>query len=223
MESSRIWKILVSHYEGELQSPRLMQTESSFVYDPRPGYDFCYTPKNLLLHGALSFDFARESILRPLFQLSKFSRSPELLTTPLQAYDNVTSKAAIRNTMDWHEKTLDQLFWRGSSTGDSYSKVKHGKDANWRLSHRPRLHLLAQDGTGTAKVLVERNDGWVAETWSREKLNEAYLDVGLTGKPHQVSRGRNKLIDTAVQRQGRNMCRDAGRDHFQGQDWSRDV
>jgi len=171
-----------------------MQTESSFVYDPRPGYDFCYTPKNLLLHGALSFDFARESILRPLFQLSKFSRSPELLTTPLQAYDNVTSKAAIRNTMDWHEKTLDQLFWRGSSTGDSYSKIKHGKAANWRLSHRPRLHLLAQNGTGTAKVLVERNDGWVAETWSREKLNGAYLDVGLTGKPHQVSRGRNSLM-----------------------------
>jgi hypothetical protein len=171
-----------------------MPTESSFVYDPRPGYDFCYTPKNLLLHGALSFDFARESILRPLFQLSKFSRSPELLTTPLQAYDNVTSKAAIRNTMEWHEKTLNKLFWRGSSTGDSYSKIKHGKVADWRTSHRPRLHLLAQDGTGTAKVLVERNDGWVAETWSRETLNEAYLDVGLTGKPHQVSRSHSNLL-----------------------------
>jgi hypothetical protein len=101
--------------------------------------------------------------------------------------------------MEWHEKTLDKLFWRGSSTGDSYAKIKHGKVADWRTSHRPRLHLLAQDGTGTAKVLVERNDGWVAETWSRETLNEAYLDVGLTGKPHQVSPGRNR-VDTTVQR-----------------------
>jgi hypothetical protein len=126
-------------------------------------------------------------MLRPIFQLSKFSRNPEFVTTPLQAYDNITSAAAIINTKAWDEKSLDKLFWRGSSTGDSYSKKKNG---DWRRSHRPRLHLMAQYGNGTAEVLVERNDGWVTETWSRQRLNEAYLDIGLTGKPHQVSRGR---------------------------------
>lgn len=154
------------------------------MYDPAPGYDFCYTPENLRLHGALSFDFTRETILRPIFQLSKFARNPEFLTTPLQAYENVTSEAARKKTMKWEDKTVDKLFWRGSSTGDSYAKKKNG---DWRRSHRPRLHLMAQNGQGSDEVYVQRGRQWERESWEKGKLNEVYLDVGLTGKPHQVS------------------------------------
>lgn len=188
----------VSLLKQELRSrrrPQLTHVEPGFVYDPRPGYDFCYTPKNLLYHGGLSFDFARETVLRPIFQLSKFSRNPEFVTTPLQAYENVTSVAAKQKTMDWGEKTLSKLFWRGSSTGDSYAKKKNG---DWRRSHRPRLHLLAQNGNGTDQVLVERSQGWVSETWGREQLNEAYLDIGLIGGPHQVGTAQRYTLTASA-------------------------
>ena len=154
------------------------------MYDPRPGYDFCGTPELLKLHGSLSFDFARETMLRPIFQLSKFTGNPEFLTTPLQAYENHTSSAASEKTLPWEAKTINKLFWRGSSTGDSYS---HANNRDWRRSHRPRLHLMAQNGGGDKRIYVERGLVWVPEQWDGDKLNEVYLDIGLTGRPHQVS------------------------------------
>jgi hypothetical protein len=153
------------------------------VYDPRPTFDFCANPSLLQQHGSLSFDFVRETMLRPIFQLSKFSRNPEFLTTPLEAYENATSKSAMEKYTPWEGKTENKLFWRGSSTGDSYSKRKN---YDWRNSHRPRLHLMAQATEGDEKVWVERGKDWELEAWNQGKLNEKYLDVGLAGKPHQV-------------------------------------
>ncbi|GFZ45441.1 hypothetical protein JCM24511_03167 [Saitozyma sp. JCM 24511] len=156
--------------------------ETTFVYDPRPTFDFCTNPSLLQQHGSLSFDFARETMLRPIFQLSKFVRNPEFLTTPLEAYENATSKSAMEKYTPWEGKTENKLFWRGSSTGDSYSKRKN---YDWRNSHRQRLHLMAQATEGDQKVWVERGKDWELEAWNQGKLNEKYLDVGLAGKPHQ--------------------------------------
>jgi len=162
----------------------LIGVEATFVDDPRPGYDYCDAPDNLKLHGALSFDFARETMLRPIFQLSKFARNPEFLTTPLQAFENHTTKAAREKTMPWEEKTVNKLFWRGTSTGDSFSKANK---RDWRKSHRPRLHLFAQNSKGNEQVYVQRGQSWELESWDGGKLNEMYLDIGLIGGPRQVS------------------------------------
>ena len=158
--------------------------ETSFVYDCRPGYDFCVTPRNLRLHGSLSFNFARENTLTPVFQLSKFSRCPNILTTPLQAYENVTTLEDMGDYLPWGQKTIDKLFWRGSTTGDSYTKSKKG--LSWKDSHRPRMHLMCQTTVGSSDVWVQRKR-WTKETWSNEVLNSRYMDVGLAGKVHQVS------------------------------------
>lgn len=166
-------------------------TEMSFIYDPLPTYDFCSNPSLLKLHGSLSFDFCRETVLRPIFQLSKFVRNPEFLTTPLEAYDNFTSAEGRKKYVPWEQKSISKLFWRGSTTGDSYSKRK---DYTWHQSHRPRLALMTQDGqVGEKQIWVKargRTDGgaWNKESWSINRLNEAYMDIGLTGGPHQCKK-----------------------------------
>ena len=45
---------------------------------------------------------------------------------------------------------------------------------------------MAQNTTGSKDVWVKRNGEWVQESWSSKRLNEAYMDIGLVGKPHQV-------------------------------------
>lgn len=69
--------------------------------------------------------------------------------------------------------------------------MTHSKKTQWRLSQRHRLHRFAQDKSdATATVLVDRGGnegGVVSETWRVKDLNAAWLDVGLSGKPNQVS------------------------------------
>ncbi|WVN88726.1 uncharacterized protein L203_103939 [Cryptococcus depauperatus CBS 7841] len=161
--------------------------ETSFIYDPFLTFDFCYNPDLLHNHGALSWNFVRETMLRPIFQLSKFSRNPEFLTTPLEAYENFISVSAQKKYSPWNEKTINKLFWRGSSTGDSYSK-RSNTNYTWRESHRPRLALKTQAQTGEENVWVRRGYAWEKESWPLAKLNEAYMDVGLTGGPHQCKK-----------------------------------
>ncbi|WWD18275.1 hypothetical protein CI109_102725 [Kwoniella shandongensis] len=161
--------------------------ETTFIYDPLETYDFCYNPDLIDQHGALSFDFARDTMLRPIFQLSKFVQNPEFLTTPLEAYENHTSPSAQKKFVPWEEKSISKLFWRGSTTGDSYSK-RSNSDYTWHQSHRPRLALMTQATEGHRDVWVRRWNAWEKESWGIAKLNEAYMDIGLTGGPHQCKK-----------------------------------
>jgi len=158
---------------------------TTFIHDPRQTFDFCHNPSLPKTHGALSYPDAKDSILRPIFRLSKLSTNPEFLITPLEGYDSAFSPIALKSYTPWDGKTENKLFWRGTATGDFYGK-REGYD--WRRTHRPALHFLAQNGEGVEEVWVETEKCWERETWKRRELNEKYLDVGLTGKPHQVSR-----------------------------------
>ena len=165
------------------------EEETTFIHDPRPTYDFCENPSLLSESGLLSINQARETVLRPFFQLSKFSRNAELLTTPLDAYINHTSDLGISQYTPWEEKSIQKVFWRGSSTGDSYS-ARRGYD--WRESHRPRLHLIAQSNSSEkVEIWVKKGSTggsggggggfWEREKWRIGDLNRFWLDVGLTG------------------------------------------
>ncbi|WVQ80599.1 hypothetical protein IAT38_002704 [Cryptococcus sp. DSM 104549] len=182
---SRGWNRGVAKRDGT--EVEVVEKETTFIADPLRTYDYCENPELLDLHGSLSFDFVRETVLRPIFQLSKFVRNPEFLTTPLEAYENFTSAAAQKKHAPWAEKTIDKLFWRGSSTGDSYSK-RSNSDYTWRQSHRPRLALKTQATEGTERVWVQRGKAWEHEEWGVGELNEKYMDVGLTGVPHQCKK-----------------------------------
>ncbi|KAJ9107286.1 hypothetical protein QFC21_000733 [Naganishia friedmannii] len=159
----------------------------AFVKDVRPGFDWCENPEIKKMHGTMSYDFARQTVLRPIFVLSKFMANNEFLFPPMEAYENATDLAAIKKFKPWSEKTINKLFWRGTSTGDSYSKRKGDPTYNWRSQHRTRLALMAQNKTGEAEVWVNRHGTWEPEYWNVQKLNDAYLDIGLTGKPHQCN------------------------------------
>jgi len=160
-------------------------TEVTFIHDPSATYDFCSNPSHLQTHGSFSFDFARQSKLRPLFQWSKQLRSSDILATPLEAYMNHTSSRVTNQFVPWNSKTHNKVFWRGSSTGDAYTKNKNTK-GTWRASHRPRLALMAQAKEGLGSIWVKRGTEWRLEEWTKKRLNEEYLDLGLTGHPHQV-------------------------------------
>lgn len=134
----------------------------------------------------MSFDFPRDTVLRPIFVLSKHMRNNEFLFPPMEAYENATSPDALKKYKPWEEKTINKIFWRGTSTGDSYSKRKSDPNYDWRRQHRPRLHLMAQNDEGDREVWLQRGREWVPESWGIKKLNDVYLDIGLTGKPHQV-------------------------------------
>jgi hypothetical protein len=105
----------------------------------------------------------------------------------LEAYENHTSPHAINQYTPWDQKTTNKVFWRGSGTGDAYTKSKNTK-GTWRDSHRPRLALMAQAKEGLGSIWVKRGKEWKLEEWTKKRLNQEYLDIGLTGKPHQVSR-----------------------------------
>jgi len=155
--------------------------EATFIHDTRTTYDICQNPSHLQQHGSYSFDFARRSHLRPLFQWSKQYRNSDILSTPLEAYSNTSTY------IPWDQKTDKRIFWRGSPTGDSYRKGKHTDDlGGWRMSHRPRLALMAQETEGKTKVWVQRGNVWRLEEWDRGVLNQEYLDIGLTGNSRQV-------------------------------------
>jgi hypothetical protein len=159
--------------------------EATFIHDPAATYDFCSNPSHLQTHGSFSFNFARQSKLRPLFQWSKQFRSADILTTPLEAYMNHTFPYVANQYTPWDSKTHNKVFWRGSSTGDAYTKNKNTK-GTWRTSHRPRLALMAQSKEGLERIWVKRGTEWRLEEWTKKRLNEEYLDIGLTGHPHQV-------------------------------------
>lgn len=157
----------------------------TFIHNHNATFDFCYSPDLINQHGALSFQVERDTMLRPIFQLSKFSRNPEFLITPLDAYENATDHAKQADSLTWDQKTENKLLWRGTTTGDSYSKRK-GYD--WHRSHRPRLVLMANAKKGERDVWVQKNGVWKKQRYSLAELNEKWMDIAITNDPHQCNK-----------------------------------
>ena len=128
------------------------------------------------------------SVLRPLFVLSKYSNNAEILADPQQAFKNLSTIESEFHP--WEEKDLDQVFWRGSSTGG------FNNQRPWQESHRMRLHLMINGQKGREDELKEKtrevmmpdgNGGFELVTMDEATLSESYMDVGLSGKALQVS------------------------------------
>ncbi|WOO79458.1 Beta-1,2-xylosyltransferase 1 [Vanrija pseudolonga] len=187
-EDSPARQLTNSAYEGlkEGKFDPVPRTETTFMFDPAGSMDYCNYPQLLKLHGAFTFPFRRGTQLRPLLHLSKLYQNGDMMITPLEAYWNHTSALGVGQTSDWSEKTIDKLFWRGSTTGDAYTQPKDGRPAfDWRLSHRPRLHFFANREDGETSVWVERDNQLLPEEWSNQQLNKKYFDIKLSGRPHQ--------------------------------------
>lgn len=127
------------------------------------------------------------SFLRPLVVLSKYSNNAEILAVPLQAFKNLSTIESEFHP--WEEKDIDRVFWRGSSTGGFNTQRP------WQDSHRMRLHLMINGQKGREDELKEKmrevmmpdgKGGFELVTLDEATLSESYLDIGLSGEPHQV-------------------------------------
>ena len=69
--------------------------------------------------------------LWPLFSHSKMPLFSDILITPLEQY-----YYEVGHDVEWKEKPLHRLLWRGSTTGSRYNR-----ETLWRPSQRSRLNL----------------------------------------------------------------------------------
>ena len=167
----------------------MFTSDPNFIHSHTPTFDFCAHPSLLLSHGGLSTDSAKGSFLRPMLQMSKYLRNPELLATPLDAYTNYTGPNDKENPyLHWGRKTIGKVQWRGLSTGDLFMDRE---DFNWHNSHRIRLHALGEAGKDGSdeglRVLVKEGRRWMEREYALGELSNAYLDVALVDGPRQVS------------------------------------
>lgn len=137
--------------------------------------NFCQNPSLLRNHGAFLWDELRNSRLSPFFVVSKLQIGGEILMPALVGIHD----RKVGATLPWANRT-STVLWRGSTTGSHYYKQ------NWRESHRVRLHEIANRKEGEISVLVaDSTTGVDLKNYNVSVLNEAYLDVGLVGKPVQ--------------------------------------
>ncbi|KAL7410810.1 hypothetical protein BDY24DRAFT_398543 [Mrakia frigida] len=134
----------------------------SFIRDHLKSFDFCHNPSLIPYHGAYSNDHPRDPTLNPQFVLSKFLHSNQILVTPLDAFSEYSP------TVPWDEKKINQILWRGSTTGDEFSNR-----TNWRNSHRIRLYSVTNTIEGNVDVLVESRNHF----WSRTEVSRKRFDV----------------------------------------------
>ncbi|KAL7417282.1 hypothetical protein BDY24DRAFT_412029 [Mrakia frigida] len=162
--------VVLSLDEGSDEAPK--KAPVAFIRDPLKSFDFCRNPSLINFHGTYSHNQPRSPRLDPQLVLSKYVQSNQILMTPLEAFQNVTIR------IPWEDKSIDKIFWRGSTTGDSFSKRD---DYNWRNSHRIRLHALANARRGHTDVLIESPSRRIAMKRVQVRdLNEHLMDVGIS-------------------------------------------
>ncbi|CAE6415310.1 unnamed protein product [Rhizoctonia solani] len=159
----------ISSYPSALPEQNLHT--HTFISDHRRSMSFCANPTMLnnpaKRHGYFAYDVPHQRIASPLFVQSQPEAGGALLHPALQSY-------------------ILFLFWRGRTTGEFFNKAH-----DWRFSHRIRIHTLTTPGgnltdpnvTSQVEVLVEDGpDGGVRpQAYSRDVLNEKYMDVSLIG------------------------------------------
>ncbi|KAL7423911.1 hypothetical protein Q5752_001496 [Cryptotrichosporon argae] len=162
--------------------------QTSFIADFNRASDICYNPQNIDMHvSTINQGHVAAVELHPVVATCRTARNSDIVGVPLDAvWDKVSY-------VPWEQKTRNQIFWRGSTTGSF-----HSKKLPWRQSQRERLHFFANNNSDAeVDVLVDRNGKLGLEPWSRATLNEAWMDIGLAGQPTQCSRSDGSCDDMA--------------------------
>ncbi|CAE6452587.1 unnamed protein product [Rhizoctonia solani] len=183
----------------------------TFISDHRRSMSFCANPTMLnnpaKRHGYFAYDVPHQRMASPLFVQSQPEAGGALLHPALQSYMSAEKyHARFGSIMPWQNRSekvfwrgrtttsgtselhnrSEKVFWRGRTTGEFFNKAH-----DWRFSHRIRIHTLTTPGgnltdpnvTSEVEVLVEDGpDGGVRpQAYSRDALNEKYMDVSLIG------------------------------------------
>lgn len=158
----------------------------AFIHDHVATMDFCEFPQLKRLHGALCID--REdrspSTLKPWLVHSKLPGDASFLIPPIEGFSNLTD-TNIPSLGRWEDKLDPRVHWRGSTTGGISTQ------ADWRDSHRYRLHLLFNGRKGNDTEWQEKEmdvmipdgrGGYQRVSRQAPHLAQAYGDVKLAGK-----------------------------------------
>ena len=181
--------------KGEVEELR----GDTFISSHVTAMDICQHPSYLENHGNFIEEKTSESHpqphtkLYPIFVQSKTMLNGDIPATPIGRDGR---RDDIGNDPAWNTKS-NKLYWRGLATGLQHNK-KGG--ANWRNSHRERLHQLANDRTGgTADVLLPVGSTGEAdlEVMPKRELGQFYMDVKLADGPWQCDGGDGTCSEMA--------------------------
>merc|ERR1711939_1096234 len=142
--------------------------------------DLCAHPERQPIHGFHAWEGPRPGLLYPIFTFTTSSLHSDLLVPPLEQYDS-----PVGPDLDWDQKPLNKIVWRGTTTGADLSNPHMRK---W--SQRPRLcRLHKQDGRVTVPLAPEDSDGELGpiESWNLDAKTYAakYFDFKFIGEPAQ--------------------------------------
>lgn len=163
----------------------------TFVLDHLKAMSPCDHPSLLDNHGMFLEEHVETASpkphtkLLPIFSLSKTSLHQDIPVTPVGKDGEFETPG--REPL-WNKKS-GKLYWRGLATGMFHNK-KAGR--KWRQSHRERLHVLANDRTGSEEeVMIPVSSTGQAkyERHSRKALGEYYTNVKLAQGPWQCDEG----------------------------------
>lgn len=132
-----------------------------FITNWRDSMDVCNNPEYLEIHGSFAGRRSAHTPLEPIFSLAKTTAHGDILSVPMDYW------GAKLPTRPWAEKTKDELFWRGKTTGNAYST-----SSDWTKEHRFRLVALAEGKEASA---------------SGATVNQDWLDIGFVGEPARAS------------------------------------
>ncbi|KAJ9117978.1 hypothetical protein QFC20_000259 [Naganishia adeliensis] len=133
----------------EVPSPDSTGKEKSFVEDHVASFDYCHNPSLAWQHGTLIVNERRGSVMTPVISYCKTLHNTDVMGIAL---DSVNQTLPL---MDWKEKTIDKVVWRGSFT-DAF----HSDDFDWPNSQRERLVKLAS-------TREDRLEGVLMQGWKR--------------------------------------------------------
>lgn len=148
-------------------------SELGFVYNTTALSDICYTPSLSETFGFFDRPNAYNIVhdLFPIFSQSKVSSYADILyPSPWYWYEKVAYDE--KKDRKWEDK-VDQLYWRGSTTGG------FSRDGGWRRQHRQRF-VQKINAADQAKVLENRaasNEGGEQDWEVREVARSEYKDL----------------------------------------------
>ncbi|KDN42124.1 hypothetical protein RSAG8_06982, partial [Rhizoctonia solani AG-8 WAC10335] len=182
----------VTFYPSDLPE-RNLHTHT-FISDHRGSMSFCTNPTILnnpvKRHGYFAYDVPHQRLASPLFVQSQPEAGGAILHPALQSYVSAEKYYdRFGSIVPWQNRS-EKVFWRGRTTGEWFNQAH-----DWRFSHRIRIHTLTTPGGNRidpsvapeVEVLVEDglDEGVQLRNYSRDALNEKYMDVGLIGGPVQ--------------------------------------
>ncbi|GAA5882446.1 hypothetical protein JCM16303_001739 [Sporobolomyces ruberrimus] len=172
----------VADYSGEAQR--------SFIWSHAKTADVCHHPEFRKLHGHTMGQGVPLGPLVPLFTFAKTKLQSDILSTPLEQYE----EHYIGYDPPWEGKSQNKLLWRGSTTG-----VEFDRHTPWRLSQRARLHIMSHETEGDRAVIWSQRGKLRESNISAATLNQLYMDTSFSGDVQQCDEETCELIRNTME------------------------